>query len=146
MLYHLFATVYIFCWNYKWRLSRPDHVISYKLQTLLNYLSNSVNAFYIVNVRIYTPHVCRYTYNTRWTGNEWHGRLIRARNEVEFLLISQPGHGFPRFDVEPASEDLASKSNLGGYSIFGGKKIVGAFERKKERRLRQRSPAEESVP
>lgn len=35
----------------------PGHVISYKLQTLLNYLSNSVNTFYMVNVRIHV-----YTY------------------------------------------------------------------------------------
>lgn len=30
-----------------------------------------------------------YRYITRWTSNEWRGRLIQARNELEFLLISQ---------------------------------------------------------
>lgn len=90
--------------------------MTYKLQTSLNYLSNSVNTFYIINARV-CVHADGCRQLTRWTGNEYHGRLIRARNELEFLLISQPERDSPA-PARNSHEDLAPKSKLCGYWIY----------------------------
>jgi len=71
---------------------------------------------------------CRYV--TRWDGNEWRGRLIRARNELEFLLISQihtvSWKQFLRSDVKFARKDFTPKSKFSEFTGFSkqNRKII----------------------